>query len=300
VVKKQTQQTKQTLSRAQHIHRKMRLAVVPHRSNQYRPFAIRRYSLVAVIIAVFGVYFLNNTMVTGDVLGQQAMITPQTLLVATNTVREQEGLNDLALNQKLSQAAYSKAQDMLSKQYWSHESPAGVQPWKWMSDVQYNYSHAGENLAKGFTTSDGVTSAWLASPEHRANVLGSLYQDVGFAAVEGVLDGKDITLVVAMYGTPVQETAVAGIATTTFTAPTEQTGILAVIGQKVQSLPAAAIGSILLVGLLGGVAMAAHASRKRLPKAIRSTWRHHHAAVKVMGLGSLSVIIVIMYSGGQI
>lgn len=278
----------------------MKLAVVPHRYNQYRPHAIRRYGLVAVFVAIFGVHLLNNTLTTGDVLGQQANVTSQTLLATTNTAREHEGLNSLALSPKLNQAAYDKAQDMLANQYWSHESPTGVQPWKWMSDVRYNYSHAGENLARGFTTSDGVTTAWLASPEHRANVLGLSYQDVGFAAVEGSLGGKDTTLVVAMYGTPIQETSVAGVTTTTFTAPTEQSGILASIGQKIYALPAAAIGSMIVIVVLIGVAIAAHASRKRLPKAFRSTWYHHHGVVKAMGLGSLSVIIVIMYSGGQI
>lgn len=278
----------------------MKMAIVPHRHNQYRPHAIRRYSLIAIIIVTFSVYFVHNTITTGDVLGSHATITPQALLVTANSAREQNGLDELSLNSQLNQAAYSKAQDMLTRQYWSHVSPDGVQPWKWISDVRYNYSQAGENLARGFTTSDGVTSAWLASPEHRANVLGSSYRDVGFAAVEGTLNGKDTMVVVAMYGAPVDVASVAGVATTKFAVPTEHMGIFTSIGQKVQALPASAIGTLIIILLVIGISLAAHASRKRLPKSLRDSLYRHHGAAKAMGLASLSVIIVIMYSGGQI
>ncbi len=277
----------------------VKLAVVPHKANHFRPHAVRRYGLGVLVIALFSVFALHNVTTTGDVLGQQAIITSDRLLATTNQAREKDGLSDLQLNKKLTDAAYAKAHDMINSQYWAHQSPTGVQPWKWFADVQYDYSKAGENLAKDFTTPEAVTSAWLASPAHRENVLGQAYQDVGFAVVEGELNGRNSTLVVALYGAPVQVGAVAGV-DTSFALPSSNTSLVASIGQKFQALPATAIGSLLLIVVVIGVAIVAHASRNRLPKPLQRTWYRHHGLYKAIALSSFSVIIVIMYSGGQI
>lgn len=277
------------------------MATVPHKDNQYRPHAIRRFGITTIVLMLFVSYGANNYVSTGDVLGQETYITTSGLLETVNRAREQNDLSDLNINPQLNQAAYAKAQDMLNNQYWAHVSPEGVQPWKWMNDVKYNYDKAGENLAKGFKSSDAVTSAWLASPDHRANVLNNSYEDVGFAVVEGRLLGKETTLVVSMYGDPADVGTVAGTSTQTpFNGATQATGSLAVLGERVQSLPAIAIGSIfiLLVGALLG--LAAHAYRDKLPRNLRTTWYRHHGVYKAIGLTSLSVVFVFMYSGGQI
>jgi hypothetical protein len=41
----------------------------------------------------------------------------------------------------------------------------------------------------------------MASPTHRENIMKSQYHDIGFAIVNGVLDGEETTLVVQMFGT---------------------------------------------------------------------------------------------------
>lgn len=296
MVKKQTVKKPTLHTRAR---RAVKLAVVPHKANQFRPHAVRRYGLGALAIVLVSLFALHNVTTTGDVLGQQAVITSDRLLLATNQAREKDGLSDLRLNQKLTDAAYAKAHDMINNQYWAHQSPTGVQPWKWFSDVQYDYSRAGENLARDFTTPEAVTNAWLASPAHRENVLGQAYQDVGFAVVQGELNGRNATVVVALYGAPVQVGAVAGV-DTSFELPTSNTSFVANIGQSFQTLPATAIGSLLIVLVMAGVAVVAHASRHRLPKSLQRTWYRHHGLYKAIGLSSFSVIIVVMYSGGQI
>ena len=50
--------------------------------------------------------------------------------------------------------------------------------------------------------SDGVMKAWLDSTTHRDNLLRKEYADVGFAVVNGVLNGEETTLVVQMFGKP--------------------------------------------------------------------------------------------------
>jgi hypothetical protein len=296
VNKKQTKTNKTTGAL---LWRHVKLGFVPHHANQYRPHAVRRYGLVALAVVVFGLHVLYNITSTGDVLGQRANITVSGLVASTNQARVSDGLKGLTENPKLNQAAYAKAQDMLKNQYWAHESPTGIQPWKWFADADYNYNQAGENLAKGFTTNDGVTAAWLSSPSHRKNVLGAQYQDVGYAVVQGDMMGKNTTLVVALYGAPAPVGTIAGI-DTRFNEASEQTNMIASIGSKIQALPPIILGSVALVSIVTFVALIAHTYRRKLPRSLQKTWYHHHGAYKALGLASFGVIIVIMYSGGQI
>lgn len=247
------------------------------------------------------IFGTHNYVNTGDVLGQQTTITQSGLLKSINQAREQNNLSELRINPQLNQASYAKAMDMFDKQYWAHVSPTGVQPWKWISDAHYNYDHAGENLAKGFNDNTAVVAAWLASPEHRANLLGT-YQDVGFAVVGGELQGKNTILVVSMYAMPALEgAAVAGANIgSVFNTAEPSGGVLAVIGEKVQALPAAAIGSVVIVLFAAFLSLVAHAYRGKLPKDLRRTWYVHHGVYKAIGLVSLSIVVVLMYSGGQI
>src|SRR6185369_9999820 len=107
----------------------------------------------------------------------------------------------LQLNDQLAAAAQAKANDMARRGYWSHVTPDGKQPWSFVEASGYQYEAAGENLAYGFGSSDEVMTAWMHSPEHRANILNSVYQDVGFATanVPNYRGTGPETIVVAMY-----------------------------------------------------------------------------------------------------
>ena len=128
-----------------------------------------------------------------------ASIKAEDIVVATNTERVKAGLRTLTISPLLTKAAQLKAQDSVSKHYWAHVSPAGVQPWYWIKLAGYNYQYAGENLAEGLYDSIGVTTAWMNSPEHKANILNAHYTETGVAVTCGVTD-KNTTLVVAEYG----------------------------------------------------------------------------------------------------
>jgi len=124
-----------------------------------------------------------------------------------NQRRQAQGLSALVLNDRLSNAAYSKANDMFSKNYWAHNSPDGLTPWVFIKGSGYSYLYAGENLARGFSTSPEVVNAWMASPSHRDNILSQNYRDIGFAIVPGKLLGEDTVLVVEMFGASSQPIA---------------------------------------------------------------------------------------------
>jgi uncharacterized protein YkwD len=281
-------------------HRHLKMALVPHKANQYRPHATRRYGLVVLLLLVIGLQAGYNLGVTGSVLGKEEAISSADLLSDTNTYRIQQHLQPLTADDKLSRAAFLKAQDMLQKQYWAHTAPDGTEPWKWFGDVGYNYVHAGENLAKNFRSAQAVTDAWMNSPEHRANVLDDDYGQVGFAVVSGELQGSPVTLVVAMYASQAMPAVVAG-SQTQIAPPTIQSyGLISRVGLMVQSLTPAAIGSVVLLIIATAVALAAHAYRHKLPKAFKKSWYIHHGAYKAAGLASLIVMIVSLYGGGQI
>lgn len=138
------------------------------------------------------------------VLGSSTDVSLSSLLDSSNQQRSLASEPALQLDTKLSRAAQAKANDMVQKNYWSHNTPSGATPWSFIDQAGYNYQKAGENLAYGFNSADDVTNAWMHSPEHRKNLLGISYSQVGF----GVANSPDFdghgpsTLVVAMYGQP--------------------------------------------------------------------------------------------------
>ncbi len=160
------------------------------------------------VFAVLICGLLANTMVNRQhhsVLGYATSISPQVLLQETNGERVTRHEPALQLNAQLTAAAQAKANDMAKRNYWSHVTPDGRQPWSFITTAGYQYEAAGENLAYGFGSSDQVMTAWMNSPEHRANILDTDYQDVGFATANmaNYQGTGPETIVVAMYGEPV-------------------------------------------------------------------------------------------------
>lgn len=178
---------------------------LPHASNNHRPKAIQIdvLFLYLFMLVVFRGGVSKIHALYPDVLGYATDIRVEKLFEATNQKRQEQSLSPLSLNPQLSQAAAQKAVDMFSKNYWAHNSPDGKTPWDFIVASGYSYTVAGENLAKNFSDSDGVVSAWMASPTHRDNILKSSYRDIGFAVVNGILNGEETTLVVQMFGTSV-------------------------------------------------------------------------------------------------
>ncbi len=159
------------------------------------------------LLIVVGVGLFASSLWTGagrGVLGATTGITAGKLLADTNVERQQDQEQSLRLNSQLTQAAQAKAADMASRDYWSHVTPDGKQPWSFIDTVGYQYSSAGENLAYGFGSADATVYGWMNSAEHRANILDKDYREVGF----GIATTPDFqghgrqTIVVAMYAEP--------------------------------------------------------------------------------------------------
>jgi len=156
------------------------------------------FALLLVVTVKHAKSYANN------ILGFATDISVPKLDELTNKERSKIGLSSLTYNEKLSEAARKKADDMFAKGYWSHYSPDGATPWDFIIGAGYQYEYAGENLAKNFLFSQGVVDAWMNSPTHRDNIVKKEYTEVGFAIVNGILNGEETTLVVQMFGTPIR------------------------------------------------------------------------------------------------
>ncbi len=171
---------------------------------------LKTYSPYLPLLLLVIVGLAINTFWTSHarVLGAATSLTSNQLLQDTNLERSKQQVSDLALNPKLNAAAQAKANDMVQRDYWSHNAPDGTTPWSFVQSNGYAYQSAGENLAYGFMNAQMIITGWMNSPQHRANVLNSNYQDIGFGitTAENFQGKGPTTVVVAMYGQPESST----------------------------------------------------------------------------------------------
>lgn len=169
---------------------------------------MRRVGLFGILFAAFFIVRADAGALpepleySGKVLAYASEMSRGGLLSGTNAARSANGLAPLSLHSQLNNSAQAKAQDMANKNYWAHVSPDGTEPWYFFDQAGYSYVRAGENLAYGFMTSQGVIDGWMNSASHRANILGDYY-DVGFGIVNtpDYQSSGEQTIVVAHYGT---------------------------------------------------------------------------------------------------
>lgn len=183
----------------------------PNAGNNHRPKLLHPSGFFALttiaLVLHLGVRIVVRSSSIGEVLSYQSTITTGEVLSLTNAERAKNKLPELRLNDQLSTAASAKAWNMFKEQYWSHISPQGDLPWKFIRESGYRYSVAGENLARDFSTTPDMMSAWLNSPSHKKNIMNPKYKDIGIAVVDGKLLGIETTLVVQMFGTPLSSPA---------------------------------------------------------------------------------------------
>lgn len=178
---------------------------IPQEKNNFRADILKNGFLLLLV----GVYFLNQSFIKylslarPGVLGYSSEITAQKVLDQTNQERSNLGLSELKYNSLLSDSATKKAKDMFTNNYWAHTSPSGTTPWDFFKSVGYQYSVAGENLARDFYDTESLLKAWMNSPTHKANIINSKYQEIGIGVVNGTLGGIKTTLVVQHFATPV-------------------------------------------------------------------------------------------------
>jgi len=118
------------------------------------------------------------------------------LLQAVNAARKAYGLRPLRLDATLMHAAQAHTSDMLRHDYFAHGNFPGR-----MEAFHVSGRTAGENLAWGsgpYGQAGEVVQEWLASPEHRANLLAAGFSRIGIGLAHGTFLGTgDATVVTA-------------------------------------------------------------------------------------------------------
>jgi len=138
-----------------------------------------------------------NTQMTG--LGQAQMESSITCLI--NDERTSNGLQPVAPNSDLHQAALSHSNEMVARSYFDHTSPAGLTFIDRIESTGYMRGArtwvVGENLVWGsgpMSTPQSLVTAWMNSPPHRENLLRPSFRELGVAAVVGTpVSRSDLT-----------------------------------------------------------------------------------------------------------
>lgn len=204
---------------------------IPRHTNNHRAKLLHNSSMAILValLLVLGLSFRSISHNRPDVLGVSYSVSAQDLLTRVNKIRLENNLQPLSMNLSLSIAAKNKAADMFTKNYWAHFAPDGsTSPWMFIKSSGYDYLYAGENLARGFTDSESVVTAWMHSPTHRANILSPNFKDIGFTISQGKLLGEDTVLIVQMFGSTSETAAVVP----------NQTNPLAIAGSSSQAVVA--------------------------------------------------------------
>jgi uncharacterized protein YkwD len=133
-----------------------------------------------------------NTELTPEA-GNLALIRAA-ILCLVNRERAQNGISPLRLSDQLDRAAEGHSHELIASDYFAHVSPSGETPVERIRATGYLPSPSdgyviGENLAwgtYGLSTPQAIVSAWIASPEHLANILESQYRETGVGVVAQV------------------------------------------------------------------------------------------------------------------
>jgi uncharacterized protein YkwD len=133
------------------------------------------------------------------------------VLVDINAFRVQHGLAKLRLNTQLTSAARAHSTQMAQDGYFAHESADGSPFWKrvqsFYSSSPWHFWSVGENLLWSSPTIDarGALKLWIASPEHKKNLMNPRWREIGVSAVHtaaapGTFRGMDVTIVTTDFG----------------------------------------------------------------------------------------------------
>ena len=173
---------------------------------------LARIGAVAFVLATAAVLLPAQAFPAGHAGSTSSLVSLQSgVLVKLNQIRRSHGLVPLKLNTALSVAAHQHSAEMLADGYFAHSSADGSAFWKrierYYPSAHYRSWSVGENLLwdAGALDANGAVALWMASPEHRANILDATWRAIGIAALfeadaPGAFGGNSVTLVATDFG----------------------------------------------------------------------------------------------------
>ena len=135
--------------------------------------------------------YQTNTLIENKNNIVEANLTEeeQEVLDLVNKNREEKGIKTLKTYSKLQQIAKLKAVDIVTNNYFSHNSPTLGTPFEMLKAYGIDYKISGENLA-GNINSERAFNAWMNSESHRENILEEKYEYTGICVLNSKTYGK--------------------------------------------------------------------------------------------------------------
>jgi uncharacterized protein YkwD len=131
--------------------------------------------------------------------GEGLARTVSEVLELTNAERAAARLAPLAHDPRLATAAQAHSADMVARDFYSHTSPEGLQPWDRARAAGSTHRGIGENIACGQRSPAEVVLGWMNSPGHRANILKPGFSRLGAGFAGG---GRTGTYWTQLFGQP--------------------------------------------------------------------------------------------------
>jgi uncharacterized protein YkwD len=158
----------------------------------YIVFAI---AVLAVAVQVASILITGKTTTVSHDSGAahcSTEPTPLAIKCEVNAIRRQNGLGSLHTNLRLRAAAQRHADAMVKAHFFSHTGKNGSTPQARVAASGYLKSArswvVGENIGYGAGnqgTPQAIVKAWMASPPHRAIILGTAWTDGGAGIARG-------------------------------------------------------------------------------------------------------------------
>ena len=109
----------------------------------------------------------------------------QVLFEMVNTERTENGLPALSWSNALAGIARNHGADMIQRGYYDHVDPEGRGPDYRADAAGISYYLISENIAAGNVSPEVIFDGWMASPDHRYNILDPEVDQVGIGVVLG-------------------------------------------------------------------------------------------------------------------
>lgn len=85
----------------------------------------------------------------------------------------------LTMNGALRCASRLHSMDLSVRGFWDHTNPEGETPWDRFELAGYSWRAAGENIARGSSTAEGVMGQWMGSDGHCSNIMNPSFTEIG-------------------------------------------------------------------------------------------------------------------------
>lgn len=111
------------------------------------------------------------------------------MLVLINKERKEQGVANVAFDERLAQVGRDHCEDMFKRGYFSHYNPEGLSPFDRMINAVITFNFAGENLALAPDVNLAMQGL-MNSPGHRENILSSNFGKLGVGVIDGGIYGQ--------------------------------------------------------------------------------------------------------------